>query len=78
MESIFVDSTPVLDIKPYVHQYDCALDSQSGWVDNLPTNTLEIQWSQEAEMKCNEFCIPPTIKKTVEECLRFDTRQLER
>ncbi len=29
-----LDGTPLLDIKPFVHQFDHRADIQSGWVDN--------------------------------------------
>ncbi len=28
-----IDGTPLLDIKPYVKQFDCREDARSGWVD---------------------------------------------
>jgi tRNA (adenine37-N6)-methyltransferase len=28
-----LDGTPLLDIKPYVRQFDCREDARSGWVD---------------------------------------------
>ncbi len=39
-----LDGTPVLDIKPYVKQFDCRPDAVSGWIekhlrDGVPENT---------------------------------------
>jgi tRNA-Thr(GGU) m(6)t(6)A37 methyltransferase TsaA len=33
-----LDSTPVLDIKPYVRQFDCRPDAVSGWIEKHFTN----------------------------------------
>lgn len=32
-----MDGTPLLDIKPYVHQFDCREHACSGWVDEQDT-----------------------------------------
>ncbi len=34
-----LDGTPLLDIKPYVRQFDCREDACSGWVDKRDTTT---------------------------------------
>lgn len=33
-----MDGTPLLDIKPYVRQFDCREGARSGWVDERDTS----------------------------------------
>jgi len=33
-----LDGTPLLDIKPYIRQFDCREDARSGWVDRRDTS----------------------------------------
>ena len=39
-----LDGTPVLDIKPYVRQFDHREDAKSGWVDNQHTDDIA-EWN---------------------------------
>ena len=34
-----LNGTPLLDIKPYVKRFDCILDTQSGWQDQVDEST---------------------------------------
>ena len=36
-----IDGTPLLDIKPFVHQFDNRANAKSGWVDNQHLEAIE-------------------------------------
>lgn len=40
--------TPILDIKPYVPQADLIADASSGWTQNRPERTIEVDFSSQA------------------------------
>ncbi len=39
-----IDGTPILDIKPYIAEYDFALSSKAGWVENTDDPVLKVVW----------------------------------
>ena len=38
-----VDGTPILDIKPYIPEWDIAADATSGWVKDAPFPSLRVE-----------------------------------
>jgi len=38
-----LDGTPLLDIKPYVPDFDCRADARSGWYDDRPEDEQLVQ-----------------------------------
>ncbi|MFZ8934833.1 MAG: tRNA (N6-threonylcarbamoyladenosine(37)-N6)-methyltransferase TrmO, partial [Bacteriovoracaceae bacterium] len=40
-----IDNTPVLDIKPYISNYDMASEAKSGWVNETSFPSLKIDFS---------------------------------
>lgn len=47
-----IDGTPILDIKPYVPEVDCIVNSKSGWLPEVaPALDIKISWSKQAEIK---------------------------
>ena len=38
-----LDGTPLLDIKPYVPEFDCKADAQAGWYDDRPEDGQVMQ-----------------------------------
>lgn len=51
----FVDGTPVLDIKPYIKEYDAKFDARSGFVEETPFQNLSVEFSQNFETKLSDF-----------------------
>lgn len=45
-----LDGSPILDIKPYVPSADCLSSATAGWTGLRPERTLEVGFSQQAEM----------------------------
>ncbi len=41
--------TPIIDIKPYIPQYDSFPKSSSGWVENLSSPLFKIVWTSAAQ-----------------------------
>lgn len=51
--SDILNNTPVLDIKPYISDYDSFPEASRGWLDNVVKDNYSIQYSHEAEVKVN-------------------------
>lgn len=43
-----VDGTPILDVKPYIPEWDCVPKAKAGWVHEAPFPTLKVAFSREA------------------------------
>lgn len=43
-----VDGTPILDIKPYIPEWDIAVDATAGWVNDAPFPSLNVGFSPSA------------------------------
>lgn len=50
-----LDGTPLLDIKPYVHRFDCAEAIRSGWLDtvSITSPTADDRFAKTEEKKGN-------------------------
>ncbi|MBP5470354.1 MAG: tRNA (N6-threonylcarbamoyladenosine(37)-N6)-methyltransferase TrmO [Candidatus Riflebacteria bacterium] len=48
-----LNNTPILDIKPYIPEYDSFPDSRIGWMENILEDDYEIEYSKESEKKIN-------------------------
>ncbi|WP_258113500.1 tRNA (N6-threonylcarbamoyladenosine(37)-N6)-methyltransferase TrmO [Aerococcus urinae] len=42
-----VDGTPIYDIKPYSSESDALNDGQSGFIDQVAFNTLQVHWPED-------------------------------
>lgn len=51
--SDILNNTPVLDIKPYIPDYDSFPDASRGWLDNIEKDNYSVQYSGEAESRIN-------------------------
>lgn len=43
-----VDGTPILDVKPYIPEWDCVPHASAGWVKDAPFPTLRVRLSAQA------------------------------
>lgn len=50
-ESDILNNTPVLDIKPYISDYDSFPDASRGWLDNVKKDSYSVEYTAEAESK---------------------------
>ena len=67
-----VDGTPLLDIKPYIYEYDSILSRQPSWVTKSMEPPLEVSWHPETLTIKNK--IPKDLQLLIEESLAFDIR----
>ncbi len=68
-----IEGTPVLDIKPYIHEYDSVEDSKCGWVENLSPQKLQVEFTDEAIQQIQSHPYP-NLKQTIIDILSSDIR----
>jgi len=51
MDSDILNNTPVLDIKPYISDYDSFPDASRGWLDNIQKDNYSVKYTEEAGIK---------------------------
>jgi tRNA-Thr(GGU) m(6)t(6)A37 methyltransferase TsaA len=52
-DSDLLNNTPILDIKPYIPEYDSFPDSKIGWLENIIDDNYEINYSEISKKKIN-------------------------
>lgn len=50
-DSDLLNGTPILDIKPYIPEYDSFPDARTGWLENIIDNVYEIAYSDISKVK---------------------------
>lgn len=66
-----VDGTPLFDIKPYIKEHDTPWEeATSGWIQNIETRPLHVDWSELALSKI----MNPEQKNLIESVLCLDPR----
>lgn len=68
-----IDQTPILDIKPYIKDYDSIENTRQDWVDETKSEKLVIEWKSPDLFENLNL----ETKKLIEETLCFDLRNLE-
>lgn len=53
----FVDGTPVLDIKPYIKEYDAKFDARSGYIEEAPFSELNVEFTTDFHSQLSDFNI---------------------
>ena len=76
-----VDKTPVLDIKPYIPQWDSFPEATSGWLTHKPERHYEVNFSPQSLMDLSQLAIQgflikntEEVKTAISECLSIDPR----
>ena len=72
-----VDGTPILDLKPYIPEWDIAADATAGWTIDAPFPSLNVGFSPAAvkEIKSAEKRLNVNdIKKLLQDILAHDLR----
>lgn len=46
-----LNDTPIIDIKPYIPEFDSFADARSGWLENVDRTVFEIVYSSAADLK---------------------------
>lgn len=65
-----MDGTPIYDIKPYVKYADSRPHASSGYIDSLPSETLNVRFPEELVLKVSDKTKLPALI----EVLRLDPR----
>jgi tRNA-Thr(GGU) m(6)t(6)A37 methyltransferase TsaA len=71
-----VHGTPILDIKPYVPDADCILDSKAGWTKSRPERTLQVEFMPVAvsQLVQNFGPLATRAQAAIKELLELDPR----
>jgi tRNA (adenine37-N6)-methyltransferase len=68
-----LDDTPILDIKPYIPEFDSFPDERAGWYEemkaSLPTRSFQVKFSTQAELELES---QPALKQQLMETLSTD------
>lgn len=68
-----IEGSPVLDIKPYIREYDSVPHSRSGWLEALRSEKMDVYFTEEAMSQINKLDYP-NLKKTIRDILQSDIR----
>lgn len=52
-DSDLLNNTPILDIKPYIPEYDSFPEARTGWMENIIDDIYEINYSEQSKEKIN-------------------------
>ncbi len=70
-----LDKTPVLDIKPYIDQYDKISSPPSlEWMNNSTFTNLNVEFSSQAQKQINNLKLPVHFINLITEILQADPR----
>lgn len=69
-----LDGTPVLDIKPYIPEYDCMPMAEKGWTQDIRRENLNINYSTPAQDFIKSLKDSKYFQMALEESLRPDPR----
>lgn len=70
----FVDGTPVIDIKPYIPEYECIPEAKSGWLKNIENeHSLNEEYQVDFSLLTN-LQLSVKEKETISEILKRDPR----
>jgi len=80
-----IDGTPIIDIKPYIPEYDCIADAKApNWITH-PRPVLHISFTEEANgqleslfKKCEFYETLEDTKSAIEDVLKLDPRSTYR
>ena len=71
----FLDTTPVLDIKPYIPYADSIETAKAGYAENQPSVRFMVSFSDKAKSEINELQDKyPELEKLITEILQLDPR----
>ena len=72
-----VDQTPILDIKPYIPEYDAFPEAKNGWLKDHPLKSLEVRFADGFFQTARKLNIKTeTLLPLIRECLQNDPRPL--
>jgi tRNA (adenine37-N6)-methyltransferase len=74
-----IDGTPILDIKPYLPNVESKTDAKAGWVDDVKTHAVNIEWSASAQddLSVIQAARPGIVlRDLIEQTVKLDPRPL--
>lgn len=74
-----VDGTPVVDVKPYLPQYEIRQDAKAGWVEENPIRPIQVEFSSVALVQLNQWIEESgkiELKNAIVDLLRQDPRPI--
>lgn len=69
-----IDGTPIVDLKPYIPEYDHAPGARVGWVGRVEPERLEVRFSPLALRGLAAAADPAALEKLIVEVLSSDPR----
>ncbi|CAM3904730.1 tRNA (N6-threonylcarbamoyladenosine(37)-N6)-methyltransferase TrmO [Rheinheimera salexigens] len=69
-----LDGTPILDIKPYLPYADALPDAASGFADAAPETAMQVSFSSQATIFCQQQLQYPDLQRFIEKVLKQDPR----
>lgn len=72
-----VDGTPILDIKPYLPQYESVPEARVGWLSDVNDTELKIVWTAQAQEVLNQVDqLTPnqSLRNLIEKTIQLDPR----
>jgi tRNA-Thr(GGU) m(6)t(6)A37 methyltransferase TsaA len=71
-----IDGTPILDVKPYIPQYDSVPSAAAGWTQRLPPNDMDVAFGAGALRDLGRADDPVALKSLITDILRHDPRNV--
>jgi tRNA-Thr(GGU) m(6)t(6)A37 methyltransferase TsaA len=68
-----IEGTPVFDIKPYIHEYDSVQNSSCGWLEDVTSTHIEVEFLERAIEDISSIAYP-NLQKNIEDILKTDIR----
>lgn len=72
-----IQGTPILDIKPYLADFDFAPNVAQGWTEHVEKVVYPLEWTASALAKIQELKVPPHYVELIAQTLSLETRNLE-
>lgn len=72
----FIEGTPILDIKPYLVDFDCHPDASAGWLANHPIQRIGVEFTDEVLKKIEGYA-PRSKFHNIEEFQRLIHQSVE-
>ena len=69
-----IDSTPVVDIKPYIPYVDAIPDASEGFATGAPEKKLEVEFTQQAEQQLKKIENAENLRRLIIDVLELDPR----
>lgn len=69
-----IDGTPIIDVKPYIPQYDSVPSAKAGWTERVAPHEMEVRFTAEAKRDMAGGARPGAFEALVRDVLSHDPR----